>query len=68
MSWPTQTCEVQGVAAPPGIPLQLAAVTGGFPGFSKQMATVVGVSLSALTVGLKGLCFPFQLKKGNRHH
>lgn len=68
MSQPTQTCKVKGVTAPPGVPLQLAAVTGGFLGFSKQTATVVGVPISAPTVGLKVLCFPFQLKKGSRHH
>ena len=68
MSQPTQTCKVKGVAAPPGVPLQLAAVTGGFPGFSKQTATVVGVPISAPIVGLKVFCFPFQLKKGNWHH
>lgn len=70
MSQPTQTCKVKGVVAPSGFPLQLAAVTvtGSFPGFSKQTATVVGVSISAPTVGLKGLCFPFQLKKCNWHH
>ena len=68
MSHPTQTRKAKGIAAPSGVPLQLAAVTGSFPRFSKQTAAVVGVSILVPKVGLKGSCFPFQLKNGNWHH